>query len=72
MCYNRGCQLLTRGDWAEAEEALRQAEEMCESQMKVHFMICCNQFLSALLPTYNAILCIARALFNLNLKKTFF
>jgi hypothetical protein len=36
MCYNQGCQLLTRGDWAEAEVTLKKAQSMCETQMKVH------------------------------------
>ena len=34
LCYNRGCQLLARGEWVEAEKALKKAEKMCEDMMK--------------------------------------
>ncbi len=34
MCYNRGCQLLAGGQYAEAEVALKKAEQMCEAVMK--------------------------------------
>ena len=34
LCYNRGCQLLSRKKWAEAEKALKKAEKMCGDMMK--------------------------------------
>ena len=34
LCYNRGCQLLSRKKWPEAEKALKKAEKMCGDMMK--------------------------------------